>query len=147
MREDQTLEIRREAAWAISNACSGGTKLQIKYIVSKGAIKELCNLLDSTDERSLIVALEGIDNILRAGEEDVRDIGENRYAIEVERNKGLDKIEELQGSDNVDIYEKATQIIESYYSNEHFVEEDLPSVGQFSFSLSSNTTQNTFFKL
>jgi len=146
MKDDQVQEIRREAAWAISNASSGGNALQIKYIVSKGAIKALCELLDSTDNKTLLVALEGLENILRAGEEDIRELGENRYSIEVERSKGVDKIEELQNSNNVEIFEKSNKIIEEFFSFENTMDDDSPSMmGQFDLTLPS-TSQNTIFK-
>ena len=39
---------------------------QIKYLVSVGAIKPLCDLLTCSDPRIVTVALEGIENILKA---------------------------------------------------------------------------------
>ena len=60
-------DIRKEAAWAISNATSGGTQEQIKYLVSAGCIKPLCDLLICADARIITVALEGLENILKVG--------------------------------------------------------------------------------
>jgi importin subunit alpha-1 len=40
-------DIKKEAAWALSNATSGGTAAQIKYLVDSGCIKPLCDLLDA----------------------------------------------------------------------------------------------------
>jgi len=146
MRDDQPTEIRKEAGWAISNACSGGNKLQIKYIVSKGALNALCYLLDSSDNKSLLVALEGIDNILHAGEEDLRELGENRYSSMLEKLRGLDKIEELQNSEDGDIFEKSTKIIEDYYSFDTLID-DVPGddISKFNITLPSSS-QNSFIK-
>ena len=58
-------DIRKEAAWAISNATSGGTQDQIKFLVSAGCIKPLCDLLNCADVRIITVALEGLENILK----------------------------------------------------------------------------------
>jgi hypothetical protein len=58
-------DIKKEAAWAISNATSGGTHAQIKYFVEQGCIKPLCDLLTCQDARIVTVALEGLENILR----------------------------------------------------------------------------------
>ena len=58
-------DIKKEAAWAISNATSGGTNEQLKYLVSQGAIKPLCDLLSCSDPRIVTVALEGLENILK----------------------------------------------------------------------------------
>jgi len=38
-------DIQKEAAWAVSNATSGGTPEQILFIVQQGAIPPLCDLL------------------------------------------------------------------------------------------------------
>lgn len=57
----------QEAAWALSNATSGGTQEQIKYLVNIGCIKPLCDLLPCSDVRIVTVALEGLENILKVG--------------------------------------------------------------------------------
>lgn len=58
-------DIKKEAAWAISNATSGGTPDQIKYLVTQSCIKPLCDLLTCADPRIIVVALEGLENILK----------------------------------------------------------------------------------
>ena len=58
-------DIKKESAWAISNATSGGTKEQLKYLVDVGCIKPLCELLTCSDVRIVTVALEGLENILK----------------------------------------------------------------------------------
>lgn len=60
-------DIKKEAAWAISNATSGGTAEQIKYLVEAGCIPPLCDLLTTFDPRIITVALEGLENILKVG--------------------------------------------------------------------------------
>lgn len=55
----------QEAAWALSNATSGGTADQIKYLVSINCIRPLCDLLTCSDVRIVTVALEGLENILK----------------------------------------------------------------------------------
>ena len=45
------LEIKREAAWAISNATSGGEQSQIQQLVQYGCIPPLCELLRVMDQR------------------------------------------------------------------------------------------------
>ena len=61
-------DIKKEAAWALSNATSGGTADQIKFLVQCGCIKPLCDLLTCSDVRIVTVALEGLENILKIGE-------------------------------------------------------------------------------
>ncbi|KAL8094498.1 hypothetical protein AgCh_036143 [Apium graveolens] len=61
-------EIKKEAAWAVSNAIFGGTHEQIKFLVSQGCIKPLCDLLNCPDPRIVTVALEGLEKNLKVGE-------------------------------------------------------------------------------
>ena len=42
---------RKEAAWAITNASSGGTAEQIKFLVQQGCIPPLCDLLTVMDSK------------------------------------------------------------------------------------------------
>ena len=58
-------DIKKEAAWALSNATSGGTADQIRGLVDNGCIKPLCDTLTVNDTRIIIVALEGLENILK----------------------------------------------------------------------------------
>ena len=51
------LEIKREAAWAVSNATSGGELTQIQQLVSYGCIPPLCELLRVMDQRVVQVSL------------------------------------------------------------------------------------------
>ena len=55
----------QEAAWAISNATSGGKPEQIKYLVTEGCIPPLSDLLEVHDPKIVTVALEGLENILK----------------------------------------------------------------------------------
>lgn len=95
--QNAEFDIKKEAAWAISNATSGGSHEQIKYeinfvslaqlvlgslsslqilylfagyryLVNQGCIKPLCDLLICPDPRIVTVCLEGLENILKVGE-------------------------------------------------------------------------------
>merc|ERR1712018_399379 len=109
---------RKEAAWAITNATSGGTADQIKYIVSVGCIPPMCDLLTVMDAKIVQVALSGLENILKYGEQESKETGTNPYAVQIEECYGLDKIEFLQSHENLDIYQKAFDIIERYFGSE-----------------------------
>ncbi|XP_008781168.1 importin subunit alpha-4-like isoform X2 [Phoenix dactylifera] len=114
-------DIKKEAAWAISNATSGGSDEQIHYLVSQGCIKPLCDLLVSPDPRIVIVCLEGLENILKVGETE-KELGKtdgiNLYAQLIYDCEGLDKIENLQGHGNNEIYEKTIKMLERYWLEE-----------------------------
>lgn len=112
-------DIKKEAAWAISNATSGGSPEQIKFLVSHSCIKPLCDLLTCADPRIVVVALEGLENILKVGEDEKANNGNVNPLIQhIEDADGLDKIEHLQEHQNEEIYEKAVNILESYFDLE-----------------------------
>ncbi|XP_065057257.1 importin subunit alpha-7-like [Rhopilema esculentum] len=132
---------RKEAAWAITNATSGGTSKQIKYIASQGCIKPLCDLLSVMDTKIVLVALNGLDNILKIGEKEAKSIGSpNRYALEVEECFGIDKIEYLQQHSNEDIYKKAYELIDTYFKEDEPLEVDAvaPQIENNEFTFSQN---------
>jgi HEAT repeat protein len=133
MRDEEPQEIRREAAWTISNATNGGTPQQIKYMVTRGAIESFCGLLDSTDIKSLIVGLEGIENFVKAGETDDY---ENPYSKRVEACRGIDFIEELQQHKEYDVQKRAMYIVEKYFEGDS--DGDIEQDFNFSFPSFSN---------
>lgn len=133
------LKTRKEACWAISNATSGGLQKpeQIRYLVAQGCIKPLCDLLACPDNKIIQVALDGLENILKVGEMDKDSAGENsenninRYALFIEECSGMEKIHDCQTNANEEIYMKAYNMIEKYFSDEDDVgvDEDLPAEG------------------
>jgi len=119
------LKTRKEACWAISNATSGGLQKpeQIRYLVQQGCIKPLCDLLACPDNKIIQVALDGLENILKVGEMDKDAAGEgaesiNRYALFIEECQGMEKIHDCQTNANEEIYMKAYNMIEKYFSDE-----------------------------
>jgi importin subunit alpha-1 len=135
---------RKEACWAISNATSGGLQKpeQIRYLVQCGCIKPLCDLLACPDNKIIQVALDGLENILKVGEMD-KEAGNqaeegqsqpvNNYALYIEEVGGMEKIHDCQNNANEEIYMKAYQIIEKYFSDDEEEGQDLaigPTVGQ-----------------
>ena len=132
---------RKEACWAISNATSGGLQKpeQIRYLVKKGAIRPLCELLTCPDNKIIQVALDGLENILKVGEMD-REAAEggaeqpiNKFALFIEEADGMNKIHDCQNNSNEEIYMKAFNIIEKYFSDEEGdaeVNELAPQQGQ-----------------
>uniref|UniRef100_A0A3Q1GXS1 Importin subunit alpha n=1 Tax=Acanthochromis polyacanthus TaxID=80966 RepID=A0A3Q1GXS1_9TELE len=125
---------RKEAAWAITNATSGGTPEQIRYLVNLGCIKPLCDLLTVMDSKIVQVALNGLENILRLGEQEAKQenngTGVNPYCSLIEEAYGLDKIEFLQSHDNQEIYQKAFDLIEHYFGVEDEDSSLAPQVDQ-----------------
>lgn len=145
---------KKEACWAISNATSGGLNKpeQIKYLVSQGCIRPLCELLTCMDNKIIQVALDGLENILKVGEmERSNDMdGINRYAVYIEECNGMEAIHTLQNHDNEELYKKAYHIIDKYFVADDEVEDtDLApkvdeSSGAFAFQQDVNMPQGGF---
>lgn len=143
---------RKEACWAISNATSGGLQKpdQIRYLVSQGCIKPLCDLLACPDNKIIQVALDGLENILKVGDMD-KEAGQpgearvNRYALFIEEAGGMEKIHDCQNNANEEIYMKAYNIIEKYFSDEDEaggdIEELAPQQTQTGFALGTGQQQ------
>lgn len=105
---------QKEAAWAITNATTGGSTEQIIHMVEKYPLmKPYCDLLEANDSRTIRVVLSGITNIFLVAEK----IGgtENLCTL-FEEMGALDKLEQLQNHENEDVYKKAFQLIEAYFS-------------------------------
>ncbi|KAI9785363.1 MAG: Importin alpha subunit (Karyopherin alpha subunit) (Serine-rich RNA polymerase I suppressor protein) [Geoglossum umbratile] len=150
---------RKEACWAISNATSGGLQKpeQIRYLVQQGCIKPLCDLLVCPDNKIIQVALDGLENILKVGDMD-KEHNEanggdniNRYALFIEEAGGMEKIHESQNNANEEIYMKAYNIIEKYFSDEDDAGGDISEVapqghadGTFSFGAHAQPTGFSF---
>ena len=80
---------RKEAAWAVTNATSGGSAEQVHYLVAQGCIPPMCDLLTVMDAKIVQVALTGLENILRHGSHDVDAAGgTNPYAVMIEECYG-----------------------------------------------------------
>ena len=143
---------RKEACWAISNATSGGLQKpeQIRYLVSQGCIKPLCDLLACPDNKIIQVALDGLENILKVGDMDKEasdkpnEQNVNKFAWFIEEAGGMEKIHESQNNVNEEIYMKAYNMIEKYFSDEEEAGADIgqPAEGQgFGFNAAQQQPQ------
>lgn len=104
---------QKEAAWAVTNFTSGGSVQQLTTIVQMGVLKPFCNLLESKDWKTVIVVIDGLNNIMQTAEK----MGAvDQVAIMVEECGGLDKLEMLQSHEIEQVYQKALNIIDSYFS-------------------------------
>lgn len=118
--------VKREACWAICNATSAYAThpQQVNLIVEKGAIKPLCEILEAAanDARVILVALDGISNILAVGEalamaSHVED-PINKYAQLIEECGGLTIIMQLQEHPENEVYIKSKAIIDRFYDGQ-----------------------------
>lgn len=106
---------QKEAAWAITNITLGGNVEQIALLCQIGAIAPMCALLEAKDPKTVLVVLDGLANVLAAAEK-MNEL--EKVSLHVEECGGLDRIENLQSHDNVEIYHKSLAILEQYFSSE-----------------------------
>lgn len=104
-------DVRKEALWALSNATEGGTQDQVAYLVESGAIPGLCSMLDCPDSRLTIVALDGLNNVLRHGARIADGTGASPWVNLVEECGGLDKLEAAQSHEDHAVYERAVRVV------------------------------------
>ena len=112
--------IKRETCWVLRNATSQYETHphQTKYLVSQGIIKPLCDVLESShDQRVILVALDGLKNILAVGEREalLDPSNSNRYALYIEEARGVDIICQLRDRPKMGVYLEAKGIIDKYY--------------------------------
>jgi hypothetical protein len=127
---NDSFDVKRECIWAISNALSGASEVQTQIIASLHATEALCNVLQVNDARTLAIALEGLENLLKKSKAYLNDI-----VNLIETCGGLSYMEKLQSHQNTHIYTKVVAIIETYFGVEE--EESTPgnveSVSIFNF--------------
>ncbi|CAK1602669.1 unnamed protein product [Parnassius mnemosyne] len=106
-------QTQKEAAWAVSNLSISGTKEQVAALINCGVIPPFCNLLSCKDTQVISVVLDGLSNMLKMAGENVEQV-----ANMIEECGGIDKIEELQGHEKMEIYKMAYDIVEQYFAGE-----------------------------
>jgi len=115
-------EVKREAAWVLSNATNHGTAEQVNSLVENGVIDCFVGLLDCPDSKTVIVVLEGINNILTMGAEVAKQFRrENPFLAELETKGAVPKIEKLQEHPSHEVYTKALKILENHFELEDVI--------------------------
>lgn len=136
---------QKEAAWAVTNLTSGGSVQQLAQLVQLGVLAPFCNLLMSKDWKTVLVVLDGLNNILQAAVQ----MGEvERVAVMIEEVGGLDKLELLQQNENEQVYQKAVAMIDTFFLDEEAeaATSTLPTTqdGQLQFTAADTPPQTGF---
>lgn len=106
---------QREAVWAITNITSGGSNQQIIQMIERyPIIKPYCDLLLSKDVRTIEVVLNGLQALFKVAE---AANGLTNFCIMLEEIGAVDKLESLQNHENQEVYERAYQIIDTYFAD------------------------------
>ena len=117
MMATEEYEIKKEAAYAVCNACVGGGPAVMSGIVQLGSIPRLCELLECPDALLIFSILEALEAGLRMGAETSLG-GPNQFAVLVEQAGGCEKIEALQMHENADVFQKASHVIDTFFGDE-----------------------------
>lgn len=139
---DGDFKTQREAVWAITNITSGGTNEQIIQMIEKyDIIKPYCELLLAKDSRTVSVVLNGLASLFKVAES-VN--GLTNFCIMLEEIGTIDKLEALQNHENMEIYERAYHIIETYFNEEGDEEKSLaPNSNTDNFEFSAQQQNGT----
>ena len=74
-----------------NSCCSPLHPVYPRYLVNQQCIKPLCDLLNVNDAKIIHVALDGLDNILRVGQDEFQNnpnLTANQYAVLIEEAEG-----------------------------------------------------------
>jgi hypothetical protein len=117
---DSTQEVRKEALWTLSNAAMGANAAQKDSMTKMGAVQAIAESLGKHhDINTVKCALDALAEYLKAGEERRNaEGGDNIYCGILEEAGALEKLEELQDDQNEAVYNKAVQIIATYFNCE-----------------------------
>jgi len=127
-------DVRKEALWAVSNAAVGGSPAQLEAMANSGAIEFCVAACDNKTETAALVALlDGLKAFLKAGQMLENAGQENVFSRMVEEADGLTKLEALQEDANEEIYEKAVQIMTTFFDAEDAEEETQAAGAGFNF--------------
>lgn len=147
-------EVKKEIGWALANAASGASAIQVQYLVEVKVVPPLCKSLNVGDDSSLVgAALEALLNILSVGKQLQQEINssENPYAVLVEEANAYPLLEQLQYAPvNSKEYILAMKIMTTYLSFEededdqsHTNAESYEQFGQGTTDATIRNNQNT----
>lgn len=149
-------DIKKEAAYAISNATSGGSHDHIKHLIYDcSCIEAMCPLLACHDSKVTTIVLQGLEHILKVGAAEAalsEDLCENACINLVEQCGGVDMLEQLlTATTNEEIYDRANDLLVTYiYPTEDMdagleeMDQNTMNQQQYSFGLADNDNRINF---
>lgn len=125
--KDPDFEIKKEAVWALSNATHVKNVSLLMRMVKLGIFDRMVESLQHQDSRILLMALEGVNNLLRAGKEVMlgeKNSGFNELAVRFDEMGGLNRLEDLQTHPNAKVYNKVVAIMDEHFGLEEVTDEN-----------------------
>lgn len=118
---DSEWQTRKEAIWAVSNLCTGGSDTHVSAVVENNGIEAMALTLEMTGEgRMILVALDALRSIFAVSERQ-----NFLYLNLFDEVGGIDKLEELQSHNDNTVYEKAIEMIDEFFGEEDVEDENL----------------------
>ncbi|KAL9308097.1 putative armadillo-like helical protein [Arabidopsis thaliana] len=118
LAQNAEFDMKKESVCAISNATLLGSHDQIKYMVEQSCIKPLCDILFCPDVKTILKCLDGMENTLKVGDAEKNAGDDVSWYTRLIEAEGLDKILNLQRHENIEIYDKALKILQTYWLEE-----------------------------
>lgn len=108
---------QNEAAWAVTNTTNSVVHKQVIGLVETfGILKPFIDILDAKDPCTILVVQTGLHNLLALADK----LGViDKLSLMVEEMGGLDKLEALQHHENKEVYKKACDIIDTFFSSDN----------------------------
>ncbi|KAL4499889.1 hypothetical protein ABPG72_015238 [Tetrahymena utriculariae] len=119
LNTEQSINVKKEILFALSNSTAQATKEQISKMVSNGLLRVFSDNLDTQYQTELLIEiLEGIENVMLLGSSDDINNNQNAYSHEFEGSGCQRKIQCLyyQKSDQA-IVEISDRILRAYGTN------------------------------
>lgn len=108
-------DCRKEAAWVTSNIATSSTREMVVRLVEQGAIPLLCDLLEVSETKIVLIALDAVEAILKVGET----IGDGSSFVNLISDcGGAETLEKLQEHENAKVYKRVVDIIERFFGTE-----------------------------
>ena len=109
-------KVKKESMWVVSNITSNCIYDITEYVVNKGVILKVCNLLETDGQYDslTIVCLEALKNIIRSGNIISQQGEVNPFKAEFEKYGGVDIVTKLEGHQMKEIAELAEEVLVAF---------------------------------
>lgn len=119
--------IKMDAAYIFCNSLRVASNDIVINLLQFGILQNLCQLLDSQNAETVLVALESISQILKCGKRYMVDHSESmdRAFCLLDEIGGITRIEHLQSHQNPKIYMKTSEILKDSLEGEVINDSDI----------------------
>lgn len=111
------VNIQKEVIWAIANATASSDDQLMSEMVNRNIVQGLGCGLKLECSRSIFVALEGLENVFKAGLKLYQN-DFNPYCILAEKCGLVDVLEQLQNHPNEMVYKKVSEVLTKFFQSD-----------------------------